>query len=571
MAADYDLVIRGGDIADGLGSPLRRGDVAINGTRIAAVGEVNGRGREEIDATGAVVAPGVVDIHTHYDGQAVWDSHLASSSWHGVTTVVTGNCGVGFAPVRPQDRDSLIELMEGVEDIPGAVLGEGLDWQWESFAEYLAAIDRLPHDMDICAQLPHAPLRVYVMGERALRLEAANDDDVAQMRSLARDAMLAGAIGFSSSRSINHRSAGGDPTPSLRASESELLGIALGLRDAGRGVLQILSDFDTPAMDEEFAMLRRIVEASGRPMSLGLVQKHDDPEAWRRLMALINGAVADGLPFRAQVAPRAVGVLYGLQASFTPFSGTKAFSRIAGKPHAEKVATMRDPAFRAQLLEEVGRRARRRVDYSLIFPFGSAPDYEPRAEQSIAAEAARRGITPDAAAYDRLLEDDGRRFLYAPAMNYRHGNLDVCREMIAEPNAVIGLGDGGAHVGFISDSSIPTFLMTHWSKECGRPDGFDLSWLIKRQTSDTARAVGLLDRGVIAPGMKADINIFEPGELALECPEVHFDLPAGGRRLLQRARGYRATLVSGQITCRDGESSGNLPGRLVRGPQELAV
>lgn len=571
MAEEYDLVIRGGLVADGLGSPLKPADIAIRGGRIAAVGGISGGGSEEIDAAGAIVAPGVVDIHTHYDGQAVWDSRLASSSWHGVTTVVMGNCGVGFAPVRRRDRASLIELMEGVEDIPGAVLSEGLDWRWESFAEYLGALERIPHDIDIGAQLPHAPLRVYVMGERALRLEMASDDDVAQMRALARDAMLAGAIGFSSSRSINHRSASGDPTPSLRASERELLGIALGLRDAGRGVMQIMSDFDTPSMDEEFAMLRRVVEASGRPMSLVLVQKHDDPEGWRRLMALINQAVADGLPFSAQVAPRAVGVLYGLQASFTPFSGTATFAGLAAKSLDEKVTAMRDPAFRARVLKESAAKARRRIDYSLIFPLGDVPNYEPRADQSIAAEAARRGVSPDAAAYDRLIEDGGRGFLYAPAMNYRHGNLDICREMLAEPNAVIGLGDGGAHVGFISDASIPTFLMAHWSKECGRKDGFDLAWLIKRQTSDTARAVGLMDRGVIAPGMKADINIFEPGQLTLERPEVRCDLPAGGRRLLQRARGYRATLVSGQIIYRNGESSGALPGKLVRGPQEIAA
>lgn len=567
MEDAFDLVLRGGHIADGLGSALTQGDVAIKDGRIAAVGYFAGRGREEIDANGAVVAPGVVDIHTHYDGQALWDSNLASSSWHGVTTVVMGNCGVGFAPVREGDRDILIELMEGVEDIPGAALSEGLDWKWESFGDYLAAVERRPHDMDICAQLPHAPLRVYVMGERALRLEPANDEDIARMRAIARDAVLAGAIGFSSSRSINHRSVKGDPTPSLRAAEKELLGIALGLRDAARGVLQILSDFDSPSMEEEFAMLRRIVEASGRPMSIGVVQKHDDPQGWRRLMALIDQAVEDGLPFRAQVAPRSVGVLYGLQASFNPFSGTRAFAEIAGRPLADKVSEMKTPSFRDRLLDEVRKRRRSRLDYGLIFPLGTTPDYEPRPAQSIAAEAARRGKCAEEVAYDWLLEEDGHAFLYAPAMNYRYGNLDACRDMIGNENAVIGLGDGGAHVGFISDSSIPTFLMTHWAKECGRDDGFDLAWLIKRQTSDTARAVGLFDRGVIAPGLKADINIFDPDALALERPEVRFDLPAGGRRLLQRARGYRATLVSGTVTCRDGEITGALPGKLVRGPQ----
>jgi N-acyl-D-aspartate/D-glutamate deacylase len=571
MSNDYDLLIRGGRIADGLGSPLFEADVAVCDGRIAAVGKVDGRAHQTIDATGAVVSPGFVDIHTHYDGQAVWDSTLASSSWHGVTTAVMGNCGVGFAPVRQHDRDRLIELMEGVEDIPGAALHEGLDWAWESFDEYLGALERRPHDIDLCAQLPHGALRVYVMGERAARLEPATPADVARMRELATEAMRAGALGFSTSRSINHRSIKGDPTPSLRASEAELTGIAMGLADAGRGVLQLLSDFDTPSMEEEFAMLRRVVEKSGRPLSFTVAQKHDDPEGWRKLLKLVDEAVKDGLPIRGQVAPRPIGMLLGLQASLNPFSGSPMVREIADKPLEERVAIMRDPAFKASVLEHLARTTRKRLDLKLLFPFGDPPNYEPDPSTSIAAQAERTGRNPDDLAYELILQDEGRAFLYTPFANYRHGNLDACREMMADPNTVIGLGDGGAHVGMISDASFPTFLMTHWSKECGRSDGFDLSWLIKRQTSDTARTVGLMDRGVIAPGMKADLNVIDVAKLALPAPRMKFDLPAGGKRLLQKADGYRATVLSGTITYVDGQATGALPGRLVRGPQTVAA
>jgi N-acyl-D-aspartate/D-glutamate deacylase len=563
----HDLLVRGGRIADGLGSPLFEADVAVRDGRIVAVGRDLGPAREELDAAGAVVAPGFVDIHTHYDGQAVWDSTLASSSWHGVTTAVMGNCGVGFAPVRIPDRDRLIELMEGVEDIPGVALHEGLDWDWESFADYLKALERRPHDMDLCAQLPHGALRVYVMGERAARLEMATPDDVARMRELAAEAMRAGALGFSTSRSINHRTIKGDPTPSLRASEAELTGIAMGLADAGRGVLQLLSDFDTPSLEEEFAMLRRVVEKSGRPLSFTVAQKHDDPEGWRKLLQLVAQAVKDGLPIRGQVAPRPIGMLLGLQASLNPFSGSPMVREIADKSLAERVAIMRDPAFKASVLEHLGRTTRKRLDLKLLFPFGDPPNYAPDPSTSIAAQAERTGRSPDDLAYELILQDEGRAFLYTPFANYRHGNLDACREMMEDPNTVIGLGDGGAHVGMISDASFPTFLMTHWSRECGRSDGFDLSWLIKRQTSDTARTVGLLDRGVIAPGMKADLNVIDVAKLALPAPRMTFDLPAGGKRLLQKAEGYRATVLSGVVTYRAGEATGALPGRLVRGPQ----
>jgi N-acyl-D-aspartate/D-glutamate deacylase len=571
MHTSVDLVVRGGNVADGLGRPLFKADVAVHGGNIVQVGQVDAVGDIEIDATDCLVTPGFVDIHTHYDGQAMWDTQLAPSSWHGVTTAVMGNCGVGFAPVRAQDHDRLFELMEGVEDIPGVALHEGLDWRWESFGDYLAAVERRPHDIDLCAQLPHGALRVYVMGERATRLEAASPEDIAQMRALAAQAMRDGALGFTTTRSMNHRTARGDPTPSLRATRDELMGIALGLRDAGRGVLQFISDFDTPSLEAEFAMLRELVEVSGRPMSISVAQRHTTPQVWRRVLDLIAHAVNDGLEMRAQVAPRPVGVLYGLQGSRNPFSACPSFLPIAQLSLPEKVTLLRDPALKARLLHEVelphvDPQARRLTAFDRIFPFGDPPDYEPDARLSLAAQALVTGLRPAALAYEMMLADEGRAFLFAPFANYVDFNLDVCAEMLSDPNTVVGLGDGGAHVSVISDGSFPTYLLTHWGRD--RAQGrFDLSWLVKRQTSDTARAVGLLDRGVIAPGMKGDLNIIDMQALALHAPVMAADLPAGGQRLLQRASGYVATIVSGVPVYRDGLATGALPGRLVRGPQ----
>lgn len=570
MPVVHDLVIRKGTVADGLGSPLFQADIAIDGDLITAIGSNLGGGRREVEASGQLVTPGFVDIHTHYDGQAMWDQTLASSSWHGVTTVVMGNCGVGFAPVRKEDRECLIELMEGVEDIPGVALHEGLDWSWESFSEYLDAVDRLPHDVDICAQLPHGPLRVYVMGERALRLEQATADDINKMRALTREAMKAGALGFSTSRSINHRSVTGDPTPSLRAAEAELLGIALGMNDAGYGVLSLLSDFDTPDLDTEFAMLRRVVQTSGRPLSFSLLQKHRPAQQqdWKRLLELTQEAVNAGLQIRCQVAPRPVGTLLGVQASRTPFSGCPTFKAHAPEGFSDRLHWLRLPEVRSALIREAtSLTAEQAIPAHLIFPLGSPPNYEPPPQNSMAAQAQRNGVSAEEWMYDRMLDDDGRVFLYAPFANYADQSLDACGEMLQDPNTILGLGDGGAHVGLISDASFPTYLLQHWGRD--RSHGrFDLSWLIKRQTSDTAHAVGLLDRGVLAPGMKADINIIDMDALSLEPPSIHFDLPAGGKRLLQRANGYKATVKSGQITYLGGQSTGALPGKLVRGPQQ---
>jgi N-acyl-D-aspartate/D-glutamate deacylase len=570
--ADYDLVIHNGNLADGTGAALREADIAVKNGKIAAVGKVSGKGAEEIDAKGLLVTPGFVDIHTHYDGQATWDTRLAPSSWHGVTTAVMGNCGVGFAPVRTEDRERLVELMEGVEDIPGAVMNEGLKWNWHSFGDYLNAIDAKPRDIDIAAQLPHGALRVYVMGERGAKLEPATESDIAQMRALTAEAMRAGAIGFSTSRSLNHRTVKGDPTPSLRATKAELMGIALGMKDAGSGVIELLSDFNDPDAQTEFNMLRDLVKESGRPLSFSLAQGGSWADGWKGLLAMIENANKDGLPIRGQVAPRPIGLLLGLQGTINPFIAHEAFQAIRDKSLAEKVAAMRDPAFRARIMAENNARqthplARRVMAFDQIYPLGNPPDYEPPRETAIAMQAQRMSRDAAEVAYDLLLEDEGRAFLFSPFANYVNYNLDCCGEMIAHPDTVMGLGDGGAHVGIISDASYTTYLLTHWGRD--RAHGrFEIPYLVKRQTSDTARAVGLLDRGVIAPGMKADINVIDFDKLRVNAPRMAFDLPAGGKRLLQGADGYVATIVSGNVIYRDGKETGALPGKLVRGPQE---
>jgi len=568
----HDLIIRGGTLADGTGAALREADIAIDDGRITAVGTGLGGAREEIDARGRLVTPGFVDVHTHYDAQALWDSRLQPSSWHGVTTAVMGNCGVGFAPVKPADRDLLIELMEGIEDIPAAVLKAGMAWSWESFGQYLDALDGRPRDMDLCAQLPHGALRVYVMGERAVRLEAANEQDIAAMRRLAGEAVKAGAIGFSTSRSVNHKTLKGDPTPTLRANEAELTGIAMGLKDAGAGVLEFISDWDAPDARTEFDMIRRVVERSGRPLSYSLFQRPAAPDAWRDLLEMTRAAAREGLPIRAQVAPRTIGVLHGLQGSRNPFFVCPAYKAIAALPLAERVALMRQPAFKAKVLEESRHFAhgdpmqRRLAAFDRMFLLGEVPDYEPPLSESIAARAARQGRAPADLAYDLLLEQDGRGFILAPFANYAAGNLDVCREMLLDENTLPGLGDGGAHVSIISDASYSTYLLSHWGRD--RPSGrIPIEALVRKQTSVNARAMGLHDRGVIATGLKADINVIDFDRLRVQAPTMANDLPSGGRRLLQGATGYVATLVSGVVTYREGQATGALPGRLVRGQQ----
>jgi N-acyl-D-aspartate/D-glutamate deacylase len=570
----HDLVVRGGLVADGRGGEPRRADVAVDGETVTAVGSVSGRGAEEIDAAGLLVTPGFVDIHTHYDGQATWDERMTPSSWHGVTTAVMGNCGVGFAPVRPDAHPRLISLMEGVEDIPGAVLDEGIDWSWESFGEYLDAVERRPHDMDLCAQLPHGALRLYVMGERAARLEEATPEDIAAMRALAAEALRDGAIGFSTSRTLNHRTASGDPTPSLRASTDELEAIALGVADAGHGVVELISDF-WPDADGEFELVRTMVARTGVPLSLSLAQDHRHPEAWRDLLDRIEAAVAEGLPIRAQVAPRPVGLLVGLQSSYHPLLAFPSYADTVALPVGEQARALRDPAFRALLLADMDapgegaegggeRRRRRPIDYGRLYPLGDVPDYEPAPETSVLRQAAAQGVDPAVVLLDLLSENEGCNFLYTPFSNYADGNLDACGEMLAHPHTVFGLGDGGAHVGLISDASFPTYALSHWARD--RAHGrLEVGQVVEQLTSATAGAVGLHDRGVLAAGLRADINVIDFDRLACAPPVMAYDLPAGGKRLLQGARGYRATIVAGAVTYRDGEPTGALPGRLVRG------
>jgi N-acyl-D-aspartate/D-glutamate deacylase len=498
----------------------------------------------------------------------VWDSHLAPSAWHGVTTAVMGNCGVGFAPCRAADRDKLIELMEGVEDIPGPILHEGLDWRWETFPEYLDALEAKPRDIDICALLPHGALRVHVMGERGLALENANQADIARMRGITAEAVRAGAFGVSTSRTISHKTLKGDPTPTLRAQEAELHGLALGLRDGGGGLLELVSDWNTPDPATEFAIVRRVVEASGQPVVFSLTARHDRTEAWKELLALSDRAAADGLPIRPVFPPR-------LNGSQNPFAGCASYRDIAHLPAPARAAAMRDPALRARILSEdrIGGSTFpliTRLGFERMFPFGDPPDYAPPREASIAAVAQREGRTAEEVAYDLLTADDGQGFIFAPLTNFADYTLSASAECLRHPNAIAGLSDGGAHVGFISDGSFPTFLLAYWARDA-REQVFAVPEIIRRLTCDTARAAGLHDRGVLRAGLRADVNVIDMAALGLDAPRMVADLPAGGRRLLQRARGYAATIVAGAVTYRDGVATGALPGRLVRAGRQTAM
>lgn len=564
----YDMVIRGGSIIDGTGSAAFIGDIGINGNTITAVGPNLGPGEREIDATGKIVTPGFVDVHTHYDAQAVWSKELSPSSWHGVTTCVMGNCGVGFAPCRPEQRDMLITLMEGVEDLPRAVLAEGLTWRWESFPEYLDALEAKPFDIDVAAQLPHAALRVYVMGERGARREPATQADRDEMGRLAAEAMVAGAIGFSTSRSIQHKASDGTYTPTLHAAESELMAIARAMGGVGKGVMQVISDFDDPA--EEFALLNRLTVESGRPLSISLSQKEAHPERWREVLDMLSQAVREGSQFKAQVCGRAIGLMFGLELSENPFASHPSYLEIAALPLEERLALMRTPEVRAKILaEEPGDplAARRFCTFDKIFEMGDPPEYEPTPEASLAARALQRGIAPQQLAYDLMTAGDGKAVLYRPLLNYVDGNFDVVEQLMANDNTVMGMSDGGAHVGMICDASLPTFMLEHWGKKRTRGGLMNLEHLVANQTRATAAMVGLLDRGLLLPGYKADVNVIDFDALALEAPYVAYDMPLGGRRLMQRARGYEATLVSGVVISRHGERTGAYPGQLVRGHQ----
>lgn len=563
---DYDLVIRNGTLVDGTGGKSYVGDIAIKDGIIAAIGQFSGKALKEIDARNQVVSPGFVDIHTHYDGQAIWDSQLKPSSIHGVTTVVMGNCGVGFAPCKKEDRVKLVELMEGVEDIPAPVMHEGLDWQWETFKEYVEALEKNKLDIDVCALLPHAALRVYVMGQRALNHEVANDQDMKIMRKLAKEAVEAGAFGFSTSRTISHKSLKGEFTPTLRAHEDELTAIAMGLSDAGSGFMEIVSDWNEPDPETEFEVLKRIIKKSGRPVVFSCTQRHDRPDFWEDLMAMARQAQKEGLPIRPVVTPRPIGLLLGLNGSQNPFSGTDTYKSISHLPLDERVKEMRKQNIKDKILSEDPIKGStfpliNRIGYSKMYRFGSPPNYNPAPEDSIEQLGKNNNVTAAAFAYEILLENDGNNFIYAPLVNYADHTFGVCQRMLEDKNAIMGLGDGGAHVGFILDAGYPTWLISYWSV---KKKVFSMEETIRRLTSDTASAAGLKDRGCLKVGLKADLNILDWEKIGSSDPFMVQDLPAGGRRLMQHTYGYVATIVSGKITYQNGNATSERPGTLVR-------
>jgi N-acyl-D-aspartate/D-glutamate deacylase len=564
------LLIRGGTIVDGSGAEPFPADVLLVGGIIEAVGPNLAPSEptiEEIDATGLLVTPGFVDVHTHYDGQATWEHTLGPSSGHGVTTVIMGNCGVGFAPCRPGDRDRLVRLMEGIEDIPEIVMTAGLPWAWQTFPDYLDFLDARRFDVDLAAQLPHAALRVYVMGERGLAREPATEADMEQMRDLACEAMQAGAVGFSTSRSVNHKSADGDPTPSFEAAERELHMIAAGVARSGEGVLQLITEFPDPeSVPERMRLLIDLARDSGRPLSFTLAQFHTAPRSWAEVLRLTEEARAAGVPIRGQVFPRAMGLLMSLDTSRNPFTASPAFTALAGLPLEQRVTVMSRPEVRARILTE-SQRADARIkqrNFRGMFPLRRPADYEPSPGGSIAALAQAQGVTPAEVAYDVMLERDGHGMLWTGFANIIDGSLEPALAMMKSPATIIGLGDGGAHYGLICDSSFPTFMLSYWGRDRTRGERLTVPFIVKSLTCDTAAAVGLHDRGLVKPGYKADLNLIDFDALSLDVPSVRYDLPSGGRRLTQSADGYRATIVSGIVTYRDGQPTGERPGRLIR-------
>jgi N-acyl-D-amino-acid deacylase len=567
----HDIVIRGGTIVDGTGAPRFTGDIAIEGGRITAVGGKAGSGRRIVDADGLLVTPGWVDVHTHYDGQATWDPILAPSSWHGVTTILFGNCGVGFAPVRREHHTALIELMEGVEDIPGPVLAEGLAWDWESFPEYLDALDRLPRTIDVAAQVPHHPLRVYAMGERAIRRQPATADDIALMRTLTQQAVAAGAFGFTTSRTNAHKTVTGEMVPGRFAEIAELTGIGAGLGAIGAGTFGMNSDFEDEAA--EFDWLTRLGRESGRPLWFLLTDRPTDPARWRRIMAGVHRARAAGANLTAQIAGRPVGVILGIATSLNPFSIRDQYRRVESLPLPQRLERLRDPAVRRAILADPPSPARMArlgpliqlvaTRWDRMYVMGNPPDYEPSAESSVAAIAARTNHTPEEVAYDYLCGDIGN-LLFFPVTGYAQDDHEPIREMLTDPATLLGLGDGGAHVAQIVDASMPTYMLTHWARDRRRGPGLPLEFVVRRLTAETADFFRFVDRGRLQPGLRADINLIDHAGLRLYPPEIVNDLPAGGKRLVQRADGYRMTLVAGTPVFEGGEHTGALPGRLVR-------
>jgi N-acyl-D-aspartate/D-glutamate deacylase len=570
----HDLVISGGTLVDGTGAAPRRADVAIDGDRITEVGELeDSSARRTIDAGGMVVTPGFVDVHTHFDGQITWDPMLTPSCWHGVTTVVMGNCGVGFAPVQPDKHEWLIGLMEGVEDIPGAALSDGIQWGWETFPEYLDAVDRVPKMLDVGAQIPHGAVRGYVMGERGAKNEPANEDDIEAMAKIVHEAIAAGALGVSTSRTIAHMAIDGEPVPGTFAAEDELFGIGRALGELGTGIFELAPagalGEDLAAPDREMAWMRKLSAAIDRPVTFALTQNDHDPESYRRMLELASEAVGEGARIRPQVAGRPVTLLLGLQ-TFHPFAYCPSWGQVGiKKTLAERVAAMKDPELRRKLVAEAQTpdpAMQQFLDPAKAFPLGDPPNYEPDPSTSIAARATAQGRDVYDLYYDLLMEDGGEALVMRPLLNYTESNLDAVREMLLHPTSALGLGDGGAHCGTTCDASTPTYMLTHWARDRKR-EQLPLEWVVRKMTSETASLYGLGDRGAIRPGLRADVNVIDHGRLQLRSPHMVHDLPGDARRFVQEADGYVATVVAGQVTLVEGEDTGARPGQLVRGPR----
>ncbi len=566
----HDLVIRNGLVVDGTGAPARRADLAIDDGVVAAVGEVNDLGREEIDAHGLLVTPGFVDIHTHFDGQITWDPLLTPSFWHGVTTVVFGNCGVGFAPAAPNRRDWLIGLMEGVEDIPGSALAEGIQWNWESFPEYLDFLDTLPKAIDIGTQVPHGAVRAYVMGDRGARNEDANPEDIQEMAAIVKEGLQAGALGFTTSRTLAHRAIDGEPVPGTFAAEDELFGIGQALKELGTGIYEVapagVTGDDANAPELEIAWMRKLSAEIERPVSFAMVQFDNEPEAWRDALDRSLEALEDGAELYPQVAARGISLLLTLRGRH-PFIHSPSYRELDELDWAGRAEAMRDPQRREKILAEVEApdAALGFIMWHKLYPMTEPPNYEPTADDSVAARAEAAGQTPLEFAYDFLSRDDGQNVLFAPLFNYAHNNLDATREMMMHPRVAMGLSDGGAHCGVICDASMPTFMLTHWSRDRSRGDKLPLEWVVKRMTNDTAELYGLGDRGTLEVGKKGDVNLIDYDALQLEPPQAVHDLPTEAMRLIQKSRGYVATIVSGEVISRHGEETGARPGQLIRG------
>jgi N-acyl-D-aspartate/D-glutamate deacylase len=564
----HDLVIRGGVVVDGTGGPRRTADVAIDDGSVTEVGRV-GRGRREVDADGLLVTPGFVDPHTHFDGQVSWDAELAPSSWHGVTTAVLGNCGVGFAPVRPDRHDFLVQLMEGVEDIPGSALHDGISWEWESFPEYLGAIERMPRTIDVAAQVPHGALRAYVMDERGANQEPATADDLARMAALVAEAVSAGAVGFSTNRLEGHRAKDGRPVPGTYAPEEELAAVGQALRDAGGGVVELVS---SEGMGQVAGGYRADVEWSARfskrfgvPVTLCLSQIDNRPELWRDVLGWLTDVRSGGADVTAQVAGRPLGILLGLSTKH-PFEGEPGYLEVASLPVAERAAALSEPERRSRILESFeprhGLAALAMRMPTKAFRLDDPPDYEPGRDCSIAAIAARSNRSAAEVYYDLLVEDDGQALILFTLGGYANHNHDHIAEMLSHPATVLGLADGGAHCGLICDASVYTSVLAHMARDRG--DSVPLELAVAKMTSGPAALYRFHDRGVLAPGKKADVNLIDHDRLGLHRPEVVHDLPSGAPRILQRADGYIATIVSGTMTFQEGSPTGERPGRLVR-------